>query len=265
MTQQPQPATPILPSINNTIVPPVSPVPSTSSIGSGIVTITSDTSSSPPSDRAQDFSKEVIHEVIHDSNSTDSFHSAPSTSVSSEDSVKADATVLPEKSEKSKKKSKTFSTESFLGPVSKISVGSRLLARRIVHSSLPSSSKVQSSAPSPPEITPTVIRPESPVQPDLPVFSADIQVHPQSPTTSQDLLKDTKEVCFLCTSSVAVWKLTEEQRATLRCTCETDTTLVTEPSPPASAPTSPLPKRSTRQKGQPKGHWDSKTQTFLKK
>ena len=148
----------------------------------------------------------------------------------------------------------------------KISVGSRLLAQRIVHSSLPSaSSQVQSSAPTPPEITPTVIRPESPVQPDLPVFSADIQVHPQSPTTSQDLLKDTKEVCFLCTSSVAVWKLTEEQRATLRCTCETDTTLVTEPSPPASAPTSPLPKRSTRQKGQPKGHWDSKTQTFLKK
>ena len=265
MTRQPQPATPILPSINKTKVPPVSPVPSTSSIGSGIVTITSDTSSSPPSDRAQDFNKEVIHEIIHDSNSTDSFHSAPSTSVSSEDSVKADTTVLPEKSEKLKKKSKTFSTESFLGPISKISVGSRLLAQRIVHSSLPSSSQVQSSAPTPPEITPPVIRPESPVQPELPVLPADIQVRPKSPTKSQDLLQDTKEVCLLCTSSAAVWQLTEEQRANLRCTCETDTTLVTEPSPPVSAPPSPLAKRSTRQKGQPKGRWDSKTHTFLPK
>lgn len=267
MTQQHQPATPILPSVKATTVPTVSPVPSISSIGSGIVTITSDTSSSPTSERAQDFDKEVIHEVnviIHDSNSTDSFHSAPSTSVSSEDSVQADAKVLPDKSENSKKKSQAFSTESFLGPISKISSGSRLLAQRICHSSLPVSTKVQSSAATPPEASEPVFTPESPIHPDLPVLPAATQINPKSPTKSQDLLQETKEVCLLCTSSAAVWQLTEEQRANLRCTCETDTTLVTEPSPPASAPPSPLPKRSTRQKGQPKGHWDSKNQTFKK-
>ena len=263
MTQQPDPATPILPSTSKTNVPAVSPVPSTSSIGSGIITITSDTSSSPPSDRAQNSSKEVIHEAIHDSNSTDSFHSVPSDSVSSEDSVKADTKVLPEKSEKLKKKGKTFCTESFLGPISKISVGSRLIAQRIVHSSLPNSSQVQSSSPTPPVITPPVIQPEIPVRQELPVLQTDNQVRPKSPTKSQDLLQDTKEICLLCTANTAVWQLTEEQRANLRCTCKTDTTSLSEPSLPVSAPPSPSSKRSTRQKGQPKGRWDSKTHSFL--
>jgi hypothetical protein len=268
MNQQHLPASSILPPAKTTTVPTTSPVPSMSSVGSGIVTINSDTSSSPTSERAQEFNKEVIHDIdvtIQDSNSTDSFHSAPSNSVSSEDSVQTEAKVQPKNSKKSKKKSQVFSTESFLGPISKISAGSRLLAQRICHSSLPASTAVPSSAATQPETTETVFASESPIHQDLPVIQEATQSVPKSPTKSQDLLQETTEVCLLCTSSSAVWQLTQEQRANLRCTCETDTTLVTEPKPPASAPTSPLPRRSTRQNGQPKGHWNTKTQTFVKK
>ena len=268
MNQQHLPASSVIPPVETTTVPTTSPVPSMSSVGSGIVTINSDTSSSPTSERAQEFDKEVIHEVdvtIQDSNSTDSFHSAPSNSVSSEDSVQTEAKVQPKNSKKSKKKSQVFSTESFLGPISKISAGSRLLAQRICHSSLPASTAVPSSAATQPKTSEPVFASESPIHQDLPVIQEATQSVPKSPTKSQDLLQENKEVCLLCTSSSAVWQLTQEQRANLRCTCETDTTLVTEPKPPASAPTSPLPRRSTRQNGQPKGHWDSKTQTFVKK
>ena len=268
MNQQHLPASSVIPPVETTTVPTTSPVPSMSSVGSGIVTINSDTSSSPTSERAQEFDKEVIHEVdvtIQDSNSTDSFHSAPSNSVSSEESLQTEAKVQPKNSKKSKKKSQVFSTESFLGPISKISAGSRLLAQRICHSSLPASTAVPSSAATQPDTSEPVFASESPVHQDLPVIQEATQSVPKSPTKSQDLLQETKEVCLLCTSSSAVWQLTQEQRANLRCTCVTDTTLVTEPKPPASAPTSPLPRRSTRQNGQPKGHWDSKTQTFVKK
>lgn len=268
MNQQHLSASSILPHVKTTTVLTTSPVPSVSSVGSGIVTINSDTSSSPTSERAQEFNKEVIHEfdvTIQDSNSTDSFHSAPSNSVSSEDSVQTEAKVKPKSNRKSKKKSKVFSTESFLGPISKISAGSRLLAQRVCHSSLPASTAAPSSAATQPETSEPVFASEIPIHQDLPVIQEAIQGVSKSPTKSQDLLQETKEVCLLCTSNSAVWQLTQEQRANLRCTCETDTTLVTEPKPPASAPASPLPRRSTRQKGQPTGHWDSKTQTFVKK
>ena len=268
MNQQHLPASSILPPVETTTVPTTSPVPSMSSVGSGIVTINSDTSSSPTSERAQEFNKEVIHDIdvtIQDSNSTDSFHSAPSNSVSSEDSLQTEAKVQPKNSKKSKKKSQVFSTESFLGPISKISAGSRLLAQRICHSSLPASTAVPSSTATQPDTSEPVFASESPVHQDLPVIQEATQSVPKSPTKSQDLLQETKEVCLLCTSSSAVWQLTQEQRANLRCTCVTDTTLVTEPKPPASAPTSPLPRRSTRQNGHPKGHWNTKTQTFVKK